>query len=106
MVRDDETTACQIHKILCCDMGYNISIWTIFCCRKELGWTFCGSAYCQLIRASNKVKRFDWVKQFLDEAEDGFHDVIFTDESSIQLETYKRYCFRKKGCAPKNKVCS
>ena len=102
MVRDDETTAYQIHKILC-DMGYNISIWTIFRCRKELGWTFRGSAYCQLIRIANKVKRFDWAKQYLDEAEDGFDDVIFTDESSIQLETHKRYCFRKKGCAPKSK---
>ena len=102
MLRDDETTALQLHKILC-DMGYNVSIWTIFRCRKELGWTFRGSAYCQLIRSANKVKRFDWAKQYLDEAEDGFNDVIFTDESSVQLETHKRYCFRKKGCAPKSK---
>ena len=102
MVHDDETTAFQIHKILS-DRGYNISIWTILRCRKELGWTFRGSAYCQLIREANKIKRFDWAQQYLDEAEDGFENVIFSDESSIQLETHKRFCFRKKGSAPRSK---
>ena len=102
MVHDNETTAYQIHKILC-DMGYSMSIWTIFRCHKELGWIFRNSVHCQLIRAANKVKRFDWAKQYLDEAEGDFHDVIFTDESSIQLEAHKRYCFRKRGCAPNSK---
>ena len=102
MLYDDETTAYQIHRLLK-EKGYDISIWTIFRCRKELGWTFRGSAYCQLIRTANKEKRLTWAREYLDEAEDGFDNVIFTDESSIQLETHKRFCFRKKGCAPKNK---
>ena len=102
MLKDDETTAYQIHKLLT-DKGINISVSTILRCRKELGWTFRGSAYCQLIRAVNKEKRLAWAKQYLDEAEDGFDNVIWTDESSIQAETHKRFCYRKKSCAPKTK---
>ena len=62
-----------------------------------------GSAYCQLIRPANKEKCLAWAEQYLHEAEDGFHDVIWSDESSIQIETHKRYCYRKKGCPPKSK---
>ena len=102
MLLDDETTAYQLHQMLK-EKGFDISIWTIFRCRKELGWTFRGSAYCQLLRNANKIKRLEWAKQYIDEAEDGFEDVIFTDETSVQLETHKRYCFRKKGCPPRNK---
>ena len=102
MLKDDETTAYQIHKVLT-QKGIDISIATIVRCRKELGWTFRGSAYCQLIRAVNKEKRLAWAKQYLDEAEDGFDNVIWSDESSIQVETHKRFCYRKKSCAPKTK---
>ena len=102
MLQDDETTAYQLYYMLK-EKGITISIWTIFRCRRELGWTFRGSAYCQLIRHTNKEKRLQWAKENIDEAEDGFEDVIFTDESSVQLESHKRYCHRKKGCQPKNK---
>ena len=102
MKENDETTAYQLHKILN-ENGIQISIWTIFRCRRTLGWTFRGSAYCQLIRTANKVKRLEWAREHLDEAEDGFDDVIWSDESSVQLESHKRYCCRKKGLPPKNK---
>lgn len=102
MNNDDETTAVQLHKILN-DKGITISIWTVLRCRKYLGWTFRGSAYCQLIRVANKQARLEWAKQYIDECEDGFLNVIWTDESTIQLESHKRYCCRKKGCRPKNK---
>ena len=45
MNNDDETTAFQLHKILN-EKGIAILIWTILRCRKYLGWTFHGSAYC------------------------------------------------------------
>ena len=51
---DDETTASQLHKLLV-SKGYIMSFRTILHCRKELGWTFRGSSYCQLIRTVNKV---------------------------------------------------
>ena len=102
MLKDDETTAFQLHKLLR-DRGVTISISTILRCRKELGWTFRGSAYCQLIRECNKVKRLEWATRYLEEAEDGFQDVIWTDESSVQMETHRRFCHRKQGSAPKSK---
>ena len=75
MTVNDETTASQLHKLLV-EKGVTISITTILRCRDQLGWTFRGSAYCQMIRAANKVKRLEWARNNLDEVEDGFEDVI------------------------------
>ena len=104
MEEDDETTAHQLHKLLN-ERGYQLSITTIVRCRMELGWTFRGSAYCQMIRDVNKQKRKEWALQYLNEAqtENCFQSVIWTDESSIQIETHKRYCFRHKDSPPKRK---
>jgi len=102
MQKDDETTAHQLHKLLL-ESGHRMSISTVLRCRIQLGWTFRGSAYCQLIRAANKTKRLAWAQQYLCEANHGFKDVIWTDESSIQMETHKRFCYRKNGQAPKSK---
>ena len=59
--------------------------------RKALGWTFRGSAYCQMIRDANKVKRLEWARAYASEADTGFLDVILTDETSIQLESHHRF---------------
>ena len=99
MQNDDETTATQIHTFLL-SKGINISLKTILRCRKSLGWTFRGSSYCQLIREENKAKRLAWV---LVNQHDDFEDVIWTDESSIQLENHRRFCCRKEGQRPKPK---
>ena len=56
MERDDETTATQLQQILQ-QNGYTVSLQTILRHRSTLGWTFRGSAYCQLIRSTNKLKR-------------------------------------------------
>lgn len=103
MNKDDETTALQLHKILNDKLGVAINVRTILRCRKALGWTFRGSAYCQLIREANKQARLEWARRYIDECEDGFLDVIWSDESTVQLESHKRYCCRKKGCRPRNK---
>lgn len=66
-----------------------VSLATIVRNRSELGWTYRGSAYCQLIRQVNKDKRFDWARNHL---LDEFLNVIWTDETTVQLETHKRYC--------------
>lgn len=102
MLLDDETTACQLHQLLLQNRHY-ISLRTILRCRTELGWTFRGSAYCQLIRGVNKEKRLEWAHSNLAEANSGFQNVIWTDESSIQLETHRRHSYRKLGDAPKCK---
>ena len=99
MQEDDETTALQLHALLV-SRGYQISKKTILRCRTALGWTFRGSAYCQLIRESNKIKRLEWARQHL---QDNFDNVVWTDECSVQLETHKRYCCRKQGEPPRPK---
>ena len=98
-VRDDETTAHQLHRLLASN-GYNISLRTILRCRTSLGWTFRGSAYCQMIREPNKVKRLQWAieNQGLD-----FNDVVWTDECTVQLESHRRFCCRRVGQRPRNK---
>ena len=99
---DDETTATQLHHLLA-QSGYNISIRTVLRCRTALGWTFRGSAYCQLIREANKTKRLAWAQQHLQECSVGFTNVIWTDECTVQLETHRQFCCRKRGQPPRNK---
>ena len=96
---DDETTATQLHVLLV-RLGYSLSLRTVLRCRTTLGWTFRGSAYCQLIREQNKRKRLEWALKFKD---DDFSDVVFTDESSIQQQSHRRFCCRKRGEPPKSK---
>ena len=95
---DDETTAFQLHRLLT-EKGYNLTRQTVLRCRTELGW-FRGSSYCQLIREANKEKRLDWAQR---NRNDTFEDVVWSDESTIQLETHQRFCCRKKGELPRNK---
>lgn len=84
-----------------CDGGGEIEYVTIVCrCRTSLGWTFRGSAYCQMIREANKVKRLEWA---LNNQTDDFNDVIWSDECTIQLENHRRFCCHKLGQAPKPK---
>ena len=99
MEEDDETSAYQIRQKLCA-MGYNLSLRTILRCRKSLGWNYRGSAYCQMIRDVNKVKRLEWAKKH---ENDDFEDVIWTDESTIQMETHRRFCCRKQSQKPRYK---
>ena len=96
---EDETTAVQLHALLASN-GYSMTLKTVLRCRSSLGWTFRGSAYCQLIRPENKGKRLQWAQEHLG---DGFDDVIWTDECSIQMETHRHFCCRKHGESPKAK---
>ncbi len=94
MEKDNETSAVQLYELLHAK-GVRLSLCTILRCRSALGWTFRGSAYCQLIRGANKVKMLDWCK------DDDFANVIFTDECSIQMESHRRFACRRKGEAPR-----
>lgn len=97
MKADDETTATQLHALLVSHSVY-ISLSTILRSRGLLGWTFRGSKYCQLIRNENKSKRLLWAIQDIHEAlVCGFEDVIWTDETTVQLESHRRHSYRKKG---------
>ena len=103
MQLDDETTAVQLEKILA-DQGHKLSLKSILRSRSKLGWTFRGSAYCQLIREQNKAKRLEWAIENKDAALNSeFTDVVWTDECSVQLESHRRFCCRKRGMQAKPK---
>ena len=99
MREDDETTIVQLLN----SRGHRISMSTVLLWWSSLGWTFRGSAYCQLIRSANKSKWLQWTQQYLCGAEAGFQDVIWTDEASVQMESHHRFCCRKRGEPPRNK---
>ena len=89
MQADNETTAVQLQKILIME-GQPLSLKTILHSRTKLGWTFRGSTYCQLIQDANKTKRLEWAERHKeDAASNNFKDVVWTDESSIQMEAHR-----------------
>ena len=99
MRRDDETTATQIQSILA-TYGVYISLATITRARHQMGWIYRGSAYCQLIRHVNREKRLQFAMTWL---HDNFDDAIFSDETTVQLDTHRRRCYRKEGEKPRLK---
>ena len=99
MKKNDETTATKLRTFFL-QHGLEMSIRTIIRGRQQLGWSYCGSAYCQLIREPNKVKRKEWALKYL---YDEFQNVIWTDETTVQLQSHKRFCCRKNGIRPRYK---
>ena len=99
MREDDETTATQLQSKLA-DYGIYVSLATILRSRQMLGWIYRGSAYCQLIHTVNKQKRLEWAHTYL---HDNFEDVIWSDETTVQLQTHRRFCCRKEGEKPRLK---
>ena len=89
----------QLQAILA-GYGIYVSLATIVRNRIQLGWTYRGSAYCQLIRQQNMDKRLDWARIYL---HDDFADVIWSDETTVQIETHRRHCYRKLGEKPRLK---
>ena len=55
-----------------------------------------------MIKDANKEKRLEWCKKMKSEKEQ-FDDVIFTDESSVMLETHRKKCYWRKGAPRKLK---
>lgn len=94
---DDETTSKELHEQLA-SAGHSLSLTTTLQCRRGLGWTVRGSAYCQMIHEENKAKHVEWTRKHLHEAETGFLDVIFTDETSIQMESHQCFCYSTITC--------
>ena len=88
---DDETTTRELKKVLDTH-GRAASESAVLRCRKPLGWTYRRSAYCQLIRDSNKEKRLAWAILNQDQS---FSNAIFTDETSVQLESHRQFSYRK-----------
>lgn len=85
------------------DLGA-VSLRTVGRARQQLGWVVTSPKYCQMIRDANKEKRLDWCRKMIEDKEQ-FDDVIFSDESYIQLETHRKRCYRQKKAPRKLKPC-
>lgn len=79
---DDEARAVQIHSYLLRHDHRLLSLSTILRGRCELGWTYRGSVYYQLIHQVNKEKQLEWARAHLQEY---FEDVVWLDETTVQL---------------------
>ena len=98
MAENDKLTASDLKSILVKRFGADkmlYSVRTVARLRNDLGWTYTTAKYCQAIRDGNKAKRLDWCNKRMEEKE-AFDDVIFTDESIVQLECYRQKYFQKK----------
>lgn len=104
MLKDDETTAYQLHNLLN-SRGFEISLRTVLRARTKLGWVFRGSKYCQFIKKPNIEYRKIFAERLLKEMANGydFGDLIFTDETKIQMQIHKKKCCRRIGFQPKLK---
>lgn len=60
---------------------------------RAAGFTSAKPRYAQLVREPNKLKRVDFCRKLIDE-NDTQDDIIFTDESSIQLHHNKQTTYR------------
>ena len=94
MQQDDETTGQELVSFLQREEGVNVSVRTARRGRQWLGWTSRCTAYCQLICEGNRAKRLEWARENLGAC---FENVIWSDETTVQLESHRRFSCKKGG---------
>ena len=99
-MENDELTSAELQKLLKDERNVSVSASTVQYSRRKLGWKHEKSRYCQQIRSRNKIKRLVFSLKAMKE-KDGFEDVVITDETTVEIQQFTRYCFRKNGSEPK-----
>jgi hypothetical protein len=89
MQSNDETTSTDLVKMLLEELNVTLSETTAKRVRRKWGWLSTGTKYCQLVREANQGKRLQYCEKLLRTGET-FDDVIFTDKSSIAMESPAR----------------
>ena len=96
MLESDELTAQSLYtKVMDNFPELTLSVQTIRRARERLGWVSTTPKYCQLIREVNKDKRLKWCVEL--NGIYNFDNVIWSDESSVQLQGHSQRCYRKRG---------
>ncbi|KAK3107630.1 hypothetical protein FSP39_018716 [Pinctada imbricata] len=95
IARNTEITARTIQLKLKDVFGVKVGQSAACNLRKELGWKRSQGKYCQQISHKNKVVRKEWCYRVWKEKEQ-FQDVIFTDESCIEMNAKGRLFFHNK----------
>ena len=96
MKRNDEFTSRELKANVAEACQVDVSAVTIRRARRKLGWKKENARYWQFIWEPNKIKRLAFCLKAFSE-KDNFENVIFTDETSVQIEQYARICFRRNG---------
>ena len=85
-----------MQRLLLSQFNIKFGISTIKQARRKAGWVKTRPNYCQLVREKNRVDRLNFCLK-VQETNDQFEDVVFTDESSVWMEQHGKLCFRKVG---------
>ena len=93
---NDELTASDLQPVISKQTGTRLSLSSIKNERVKLGWKWRRRKSCQMIRKVNQRKRLDFAMTCVRNKEK-FANVIFTDESTIELEQHAAYAFWKPG---------
>ena len=99
---NDETTLLQLRDDIEERFQITLSKSLIHRERTKLGWSFKRPAYCQVVREANRIKRLEFAQSHQDLAVSS-RGMIFTDETSCELQCHRLRCARKKGQPPKPK---
>ena len=91
-ITNDELTANKLKGLIFSKFNLTFSVEKIRRIRKRLGWYATGTKYCQLVREVNKVKRLEFATKNLGE---NFDNVLWSDESSIQLDWNGKLSFHR-----------
>ena len=88
--KDEELSSTEIHRLIARKFGKKIPTQTIRrYLRQKLQWVVVRTKTGPMISDINKVKRMEFAKQCI-AAKDTFDDVIWSDESSVQLVRHTR----------------
>ena len=97
MERDDDLSLEDLKTALQKE-GISVSVSSLHRWRQELGWTTKGTKYCQMVKEANVEKRLDWARANVEEI--NLEKLVFTDETTVQLENHLRVTCYKKGRKP------
>jgi transposase len=93
---NSEVSSVDLQKMLRDEHNLSLSASYIRKLRVKLGWVSKRTRYGQMVRDVNKEKRVQWAQEQMDNNET-FHNVIFSDEASIEIERTALKTFYKKG---------
>lgn len=94
MEGNDETTSRDLVKAIFDNFKVKVSETTAERARRKLGWLCTGTKYCQLVREANRHKRLKFAND-CQKRKETFDDVIFTDESTVAMESHARISFHR-----------
>ena len=96
MRENNELNGKELKEMIEMQFQVTVSIETVLRWRKRLGWTYAPTRYCQMVSQANKEKRLVFAQECL-ASNELFADVIFTDETKIQMGCNASHQCYKKG---------